>query len=84
MQADATKKSTSSRSLWSSLPVTALLREQQRENEGEKNPADGFLLAAQGPNLLMLPWEGSEPQERLQVQLSNEKHCIQSCEVKAL
>ena len=74
MQADATKKSTSSRSLWSSLPVTALLREQQRENEGEKNPADGFLLAAQGPNILLLPWEGGEPQERLQVLLSNEKH----------
>ena len=74
MQADATKKPTSSRSLWSSLPVTALLREQQRENEEEKNPADGFLLAAQGPNLLLLPWEDGEPQERLQVQLSNENH----------
>ena len=74
MQADATKKSTSSRSLWSSLPVTALLREQQRDHEEEKNPVDGFLLAAQGPNILLLPWEGGEPQERLQVQLSNENH----------
>ena len=74
MKTDVTKKPTSSRSLWSSLPVTALLREQQRENEGEKNPADGFLLAAQGPNILLLPLESGEPQERLQVQLSNENH----------
>ena len=57
---DATKKHKTSRSLWSSLPVTALLRGQQEK--------DGFLLAAQGPNLLLLPWDGGEPHERLQVQ----------------
>ena len=57
---DATKKQKTSRSLWSSLPVTALLRGQHEK--------DGFLLAAQGPNLLLVPCDGGESHERLQVQ----------------
>ena len=57
----ATKKHKTSSSLWSSLPVTALLR-GQHEKEG------GFLFAAQGPSLLLLPSDGEEPHERLQVQ----------------
>merc|ERR1719204_922246 len=79
-----------SSSLWSSLPVTALLRGQQKkreesflsaaqrdqdeEREGEK---EDFLLAAQGPNLLLLPWEDGEPYERLQVFHSNAIHGLQ-------
>ena len=58
-----TKKTSSS--LWSSLPVTTLLRHEQDEDEDKR---DGFVLAAQGPNLLLLPWDGGEPHERLQVQ----------------
>ena len=81
-----TKKHNMSRSLWSSLPVTALLRGQQYESkesflsaaqrdqdeEGKQGKED-FLLAAQGPNLLLLPWEGGEPHERLQVQEQSAK-----------
>ena len=74
------KKHNMSRSLWSSLPVTALLRGQQYESkesflsaaqqdqdEEREREKEDFLLAAQGPNLLLLPWEGGEPYERLQV-----------------
>ena len=57
--AHATKKTSSS--LWSSLPVTALLRDEQEDKR------DGFVLAAQGPNLLLIPWDGGQPHERLQV-----------------
>ena len=61
IEPDATKKHKTSRSLWSSLPVTALLRLRGQQEK------DGFLLAAQGPNLLLLPSDGGEPHERLQV-----------------
>ena len=81
-----TKKHNMSRSLWSSLPVTALLRGQQKESkesflsaaqqdqdEERERENEDFLLAAQGPNLLLLPWEGGEPHERLQVQEQSAK-----------
>ena len=81
-----TKKHNMSRSLWSSLPVTALLRGQQNEreesflsaaqrdqDEERDREKEDFLLAAQGPNLLLLPWEGGEPYERLQVQEQSAK-----------
>ena len=42
-----------------------MLREQEQGDD--EDPKDGFLLAAQGPNLLLLPWDGGEPHERLQV-----------------
>ena len=80
------KKHNMSRSLWSSLPVTALLRGQQYESkesflfaaqqdqdEERQREKEDFLLAAQGPNLLLLPWEGGEPYERLQVQEQSAK-----------
>ena len=80
-----TKKHNISSSLWSSLPVTALLRGQQYESkesflsaaqqdqDEEREQGKDFLLAAQGPNLLLLPWEGGEPHERLQVQEKSAK-----------
>ena len=81
-----TKKHNMSSSLWSSLPVTALLRGQQNErkesflssaqqdqDEEREREKEDFLLAAQGPNLLLLPWEGGEPHERLQVQEQSAK-----------
>ena len=81
-----TKKHNKSSSLWSSLPVTALLRGQQNEkkesflsaaqhdqDEEREREKEDFLLAAQGPNLLLLPWDGGEPYERLQVQEQSAK-----------